>query len=375
MERKTGDRKGKWKEEIPNLCNFFATCKALNLKDRFYIPKEDHSIMKKSILTFLLAILCLSALACKNAASGSITTDAMPEPDLDAAIEFDFNVEIDIDTLYKMRVTAYNGDENGFIAQNAGNYFYVHDASNTFGRRLYEYDDVFFYGKDITRLEKPIAFTLWDNCEHAYTYSIEKDVKVETSLDANGDPILVLKPILYFYPEEETVVSAKLELDGRLTCTYPEHGKDGWQNFVAKPDGTLIGPDGKEYYALYWEGEIDTIYDFSKGFCVEGSRTAEFLADILPKLGLSVREANEFIIYWLPQMQNNAYNLISFQEEAYTDSAKLMLSPEPDTLIRVFMAWKGLKTPIEIEPQTIITPERVGFTVVEWGGSNCGEIQ
>ena len=180
------------------------------------------------------------------------------------------------------------------------------------------------------------------------------------------------KPILYFYPEEDTIVSAKLELNGQLTCTYPEHGTDGWENYLVKPDGTLISQDGGEYYALYWEGEIDAPMDFTKGFCVEGSRTADFLAEILPCLGLNAREANEFIIYWLPQMQGSAYNLISFQTDAYTDNAKLILSSEPDTLIRVFMAWKAVDQPIEIEPQTIVTPERIGFTVVEWGGCKVG---
>ena len=177
------------------------------------------------------------------------------------------------------------------------------------------------------------------------------------------------KPILYFYPETDTIVSAKLELNGQITCSYPEHAADGWQDFLAKPDGTLISQDGKEYYALYWEGEINASFDFSKGFCVEGSRTADFLAAVLPRLGLNARETNEFIIYWLPQMQDNPYNLISFQTEAYTENAKLILSPEPDVLIRVFMAWKALEQPFEIEPQTIAAPDRIGFTVVEWGGS------
>ncbi|MBQ8742395.1 MAG: hypothetical protein IJZ03_03410, partial [Clostridia bacterium] len=56
------------------------------------------------------------------------------------------------------------------------------------------------------------------------------------------------KPVIYLYPEKETVCSVKVELDGELTCTYPEHGENGWQNFTARPDGTLIFPDGKEYY-------------------------------------------------------------------------------------------------------------------------------
>lgn len=66
-------------------------------------------------------------------------------------------------------------------------------------------------------------------------------------------------------------------------------------------------------------------------------RPAAFLEDALAQLGLTRTEANEFIIYWLPRMQENAYNLIAFQHEAYTESARLTITPEPDTLIRVFM--------------------------------------
>ena len=155
-----------------------------------------------------------------------------------------------------------------------------------------------------------------------------------------------------------------------MTCTYPEYGTEGWSDFIARPDGTLVFPDGSEYYALYWEGRGNEIrFDFSSGFCVKGSDTARFLAETLPKLGLSAREANEFIIYWLPKMQENPYNLISFQAESYTESAKLTISPEPDTLIRVFMAFQPLEQEVNIVPQEFAAPERTGLTVVEWGAS------
>ncbi len=175
------------------------------------------------------------------------------------------------------------------------------------------------------------------------------------------------KPVIYLYPEEKKEVSVNLDFNGVLTTTYPEY-KDGWK-VTATPEGTLFDENGKEYYCLYWEGISGTEYDFSKGFCVPGDETADFLESSLEKLGLSPREANEFIIYWLPRMEQNAYNLISFQNEAYTESAKLEISPDPDTLIRVFMAWKPLDEPIDIEPQELSAPERTGFTAVEWGGA------
>ena len=176
------------------------------------------------------------------------------------------------------------------------------------------------------------------------------------------------KPVIYLYPEEETRVNVKLDYDGTLTSTYPSY-ENGW-TVDAAPDGTLTDPStGRQYYCLYWEGETDTEYDFSTGFCVAGADTAAFLEGALADLGLTEQEANEFIIYWLPKMEGNAWNLISFQQEAYTDSAVLTIDPAPDTLIRVFMAWQGLDEPVEVQTQSLTAPERIGFTAVEWGGT------
>lgn len=86
-------------------------------------------------------------------------------------------------------------------------------------------------------------------------------------------------------------------------------------------------------------------------------------------MGLTEDEMNEFIVYWLPLMEHNKYNLISFQSDVYTDSAKLNITPTPDSMLRVFMAYVTLDNAIDIEPQQLNTFERKGFTVVEWGGS------
>ena len=181
--------------------------------------------------------------------------------------------------------------------------------------------------------------------------------------------LLAAKPIIYLYPQVPTVCSVKLTLNGALTCTYPEHGTDGWQNFTAYPDGTLIFPDGKEYYALYWEGVQYGDWDLSKGFCVRGEDTASFLEWALAHQGLTPREANEFIVYWLPRMQENTYNVISFQTDTYTHGAVLDISPAPDSLLRVFMTYYASDVYVDIAPQSFTPFTRQGFTVVEWGGS------
>lgn len=175
------------------------------------------------------------------------------------------------------------------------------------------------------------------------------------------------KPVIYLYPEEETDVTVRLDYDGTLTCTYPAY-EDGW-TVTAAPDGTLRDEAGQTYSYLYWEGVTRTEYNFSRGFCVPGADTAAFLEDTLSRLGLTRREANEFIVYWLPRMEANPYNLIAFQAEDYTNHARLTVIPEPDSLLRVFMAWKPLEAPADLPAQELPAFKRTGFTVVEWGGA------
>jgi hypothetical protein len=177
------------------------------------------------------------------------------------------------------------------------------------------------------------------------------------------------KPVIYLYPTEETEVHVALDYAGELTVTYPDYGADGWQ-VTASPDGTLTDASGRQYSYLFWEGISDTEYDFSNAHCVEGKDTAAFLEEYLPALGLTPREYNEFIVFWLPKMQNNPYNLIAFQTDAYTDATKLDITPTPDTVIRVFMAYKPLDKAVPTTDRDLPTaPVREGFTVVEWGGA------
>jgi hypothetical protein len=176
------------------------------------------------------------------------------------------------------------------------------------------------------------------------------------------------KPVIYLYPETALQVRVTLSYQGRITCSYPAYN-DGWL-VTAYPDGTLINQaDGRTYSYLYWEGLADCQFDFSRGFVVKGCDTAAFLQEKLAFLGLIPREYNEFIVYWLPKMQDNPYNLISFQGDAYTRLAALDISPRPDSLLRVFMAYKPLAQEMAVEEQVLVPMGREGFTVVEWGGS------
>ena len=175
------------------------------------------------------------------------------------------------------------------------------------------------------------------------------------------------KPAICLYPEDATKVHVKLHYTGTLTCAYPEY-KDGWTVW-ATPEGILTDENGREYNYLFWEGASQGDWDMSRGFVVSGADTADFLERTLARLGLNDREAGDFITYWLPRMQDNPYNLVTFQTDAYTEKAQLEITPEPDSILRVFMVFQPLEEPISIEEPELPGFERKGFAAIEWGGA------
>ena len=179
----------------------------------------------------------------------------------------------------------------------------------------------------------------------------------------------IAKPIIYIYPQEETEVSVKVGYPDSLTCTYPKY-ENGW-DVIASPDGNLKDvKTGRNLYALYWEGLRNKEVKIEDGFVVKGENVASFLEEKLEILGLDEREAEEFIVYWLPILEKNEYNFIRFYEKEEIDEMMpLEINPEPETLIRVLMGWKKLDKNIDIKEQKLEKVQRTGYTVVEWGGT------
>ncbi len=177
------------------------------------------------------------------------------------------------------------------------------------------------------------------------------------------------KPVIYLYPQTETDVAVKVEPSGGFTVTEPSYN-DGW--FVkASPDGQLYNyADQQTYPYLFWEGHGLDYTRPTQGFVVPKQEVETFLIKKLSEMGLIKNEYDEFIVYWLPKMQDRNYYFITFVPQAEFDVlAPLTVSPQPDTVIRVFMDYQGLDKYVKVEPQVIKTPVRKGFTVVEWGGA------
>ncbi|MFZ9956950.1 MAG: carboxypeptidase-like regulatory domain-containing protein, partial [Flavobacteriales bacterium] len=187
--------------------------------------------------------------------------------------------------------------------------------------------------------------------------------------------IEVEKPVIYLYPEQRQKINLKLDYAGSLTHAYPKYPEDGW-TVTAEPNGTLWDENNQEYYALFWEGNPSKQIIPQDGFIVPGKETASFLEEKLAYLGLNRREANEFIMYWLPRMENNTYNFIHFSGKPYEKQAALEITPKPETIIRIMMLTQSLesKTDYPLQDLSSLKKTRKGFTVVEWGGSVINTI-
>ena len=193
---------------------------------------------------------------------------------------------------------------------------------------------------------------------------------------------VLAKPIIYIYPEQEVNLQVELGNPELITTSYPNYFEyNGW-NVKANPNGDLEDKNtNKKLYSLYWEGKTNNINnDLSEGFVVNGEEVANFLDEKLEILGLNYKEREEFIVYWLPRLEKNKYNYIRFAlTEECNEYMPLIINEEKedgtleeadiDTLIRVLMIFKPLNHEIEVKEQELPKQERIGFTVVEWGGS------
>lgn len=174
------------------------------------------------------------------------------------------------------------------------------------------------------------------------------------------------KPVIYLYPTKKINVTVTLDYNGVLTHTYPNYS-NAW-NVTAYPNGTIVDKNGIEYPYLFWEGNSKFEYDLTKGFCIPGDRTEDFLRDKLSYMGLNKKEIQDFTSFWVPFMKQNPYNRICFQSSNYTENAKLLVSPQPDSLLRVYMVFQPLNHYEKMEEQKLRKFNRKGFAVVEWGG-------
>ena len=179
------------------------------------------------------------------------------------------------------------------------------------------------------------------------------------------------KPVVYLYPEQTTDVSVRVFPSEGVSVSDPAYG-DGWQ-VTAHPDGALDNTaDGKTYPYLFWEGGSDVLYRSPEQGCVVARDGLDgFFDEKLAQLGLNARETADFKEFWIPKMNEGAkpYYFVTFLPKRQIDIlAPLQIEPKPDTVIRIMMDYHGLDQGESVSGYGIRTPERRGFTAVEWGG-------
>ena len=202
--------------------------------------------------------------------------------------------------------------------------------------------------------------------------------------EKNGNhEVLDEKPVVYVYPEEEQGLTMTIDVKGTLDMVYPaperqvqtEEGTRASWTISAAPDGTLTDASGRSYPYVFWEGPVrqDTP---ERGFIVAREDAVPFLEEKLGQLGLSDKEAADFITYWAPRIRANEYTFVSFDASSYAQQVTYSFTDEagnqvvPDTFIRVFMTMHKAEASTVVTPQNFApTPTRSGFTVVEWGGT------
>ena len=175
------------------------------------------------------------------------------------------------------------------------------------------------------------------------------------------------KPVLYLYPTKKTKVNISFEKPYLLTTTYPKYDNN-W-TVTAYSNGDLYDSSNKYYYGLYWEEMGSSNIDFNEGFYVTKENAIKFLEEKTEEIGFTRRESNEFIMYWLPILEKNEKNLVYFElTEGRDKYNKLKINPKPDSILRVAIHVKKVNKKVDIKPQKLAKFERVGFSVVEWGG-------
>ncbi|MCX6777303.1 MAG: hypothetical protein NT157_00250 [Candidatus Micrarchaeota archaeon] len=177
----------------------------------------------------------------------------------------------------------------------------------------------------------------------------------------------VYKPNIYLYPEKTMTVKVSLELPkGYLTVTDPKISGSGWE-VTAHPSGELdLG--GATYPYLFYEAKTLPGFDLGRAWVVKDDELGAWFDEMLPKMGLNAKETKDFTEYWNTNLPKADYYRISLlSREDLNEVVRLKVEPKPDTVIRVMLVVEGLDGPVDAVKPVIATPERNGFTVVEWG--------
>lgn len=173
----------------------------------------------------------------------------------------------------------------------------------------------------------------------------------------------VRKPAVYLYPLQESKVSVAVDLKGIIIKSEPSY-YNGWE-VIAEPSGLING----KYDYLFYEAQLEQLQLPKESWVVEYKELGNWFNLNLKNLGLNEKEISQFKEYWLAELPFARYYEIKLLDDNFLkENMNLVIDPKPMTVIRRNFYFKPLESQITLERPNIITPERKGFTVVEWGG-------
>lgn len=198
------------------------------------------------------------------------------------------------------------------------------------------------------------------------------------------------KPVIYLYSNtsqpQEVAVNLSLK-QGQFTEINPPfsqtNGKyNGQWNTTVTNQGILI--DRQYLPSLYWESllkptEYQTLLSAQEqqhSRIIPASMYSEYLTRELSDYGLNDIEINDFLIYWLPRLEEYPAAKIVFDTTFLDLVSTLIIVPGPASIIRLFVHFHVYTTTLpSIEQYTAsiknlsTTLDRsVALCCIEWGG-------
>jgi len=184
------------------------------------------------------------------------------------------------------------------------------------------------------------------------------------SCEKAPQPRILKKPAIYLYPETTQKIDVSLNINGEMTESIPKYNQ-GWSVTVT-PDGKI----NEKFDYLFYEAKLSNLCDLpEEGWLVPYDRLEEWFDKYLILLGLNKNEASDFKNYWLNKLKTTEYYIIKVLDRQFVDrNLSLNVKPIPQTVIRVILYFEATDQFRKIKEPDTVTPERKGFTLVEWGG-------
>ena len=242
-------------------------------------------------------------------------------------------------------------------------------------------------------------------------YGIQRESTIHLVLRLRGS-----KPVILFYPPAGTVVnnftvSVILAPEFFFTSVYPKaHCEDlttttakviTWNVDRVDSDGSVTFPGAQNKYAyLFWEFSGDhnspiiglpaVFGDVASTFHTDGAHAADFLAELLDVLGMTPRERDDMVTYWLHAVQSARHLLVRVVSQHDLEAcAALKVTPKDKaagvevSIHRIYLLLHSCDTldpaleakmptvpcvPENVKGEFPIVRDPAKLNVVEWGG-------